>query len=316
MADQFRTYHRNPLNVALHFITTPLGYLSLLCFSQHLSQSALVSQAIPFVTVFLYLVALAIKVPLWINLINAVILFSLAQISVICVANSFMFLDTPFGAGCLLVVAVFGQDVSHWVTGEVTFQSSYTKSFSETLPMLMTHSFYLLPLCIEAVDLSVLEGLMEWFVTRSFVFKVDLSVDSEKLESIGNLTKDISSYDQFPLDMQKSIEQVAQNPEIIKSFYSLYDEKMYNVLFYKSLITKNTLNSKLIGKNTIDGPWFLFPFVNMYSALISLDHENPINVFYPLHPRTETIEFGQVLIHDFNCEPHWYEYIISFLYCF
>merc|ERR1712137_344921 len=110
LANGFFETHKNPLNVALHLVTTPLALASALNLVNTVTGSCKVTQF----TVLVYVLSLfkTLPVALWFAT-------SLAS-AAIGVTACFVDLPWQYAAG-LLAAGYFGQDVAHWITGEITF---------------------------------------------------------------------------------------------------------------------------------------------------------------------------------------------------
>jgi uncharacterized membrane protein YGL010W len=140
LASAFRACHREPLNAVLHLLTTPLG---LLCF---LSLLWRVDPAAPLALVAAYLVSLLVVLPWRLWAVTALVLALLLYMS----------WDLALGLPASLAglaICYFGQDLAHYLTGEPTFQSGYEKRPS-WLRQLLEHTYYLLPLCLDAARRS------------------------------------------------------------------------------------------------------------------------------------------------------------------
>jgi hypothetical protein len=164
LSSNFGAFHRNHVNILLHLLTTPLGTLGLISaiLSSTNSTSLLVSVLLSYLallipavnvgtflgTAFLFsgllVAARHLKIRLWVSL-------------------------------ALIAVAYSLQDLSHWLTGEKTFQSSYSNGgqvgcslsrdlliftilsqidffdFDNWSRQFTEHCLFLLPLCVDLV---------------------------------------------------------------------------------------------------------------------------------------------------------------------
>ena len=153
LCDKFRAYHSDPVNLALHTITTPLAVAVVMSAMSKASRTlgpkgvwvAAINAA--------YLLNMAMSMPPVIFGITAAVMLLLVWVSERATS-------LPWRAHALLFcVGYFGQDVSHWATGESTFQSSYQSGENgEDLTMtadfwsqLLEHTYYLIPLVIDAL---------------------------------------------------------------------------------------------------------------------------------------------------------------------
>ncbi len=73
----------------------------------------------------------------------------------------------------VFVAAYLGQDVAHWLTREPTMQSSYlgaeaNSPWHHSLRMLLLHTYYLVPFCVEAASHSrVWRHVAGWMTPRT-----------------------------------------------------------------------------------------------------------------------------------------------------
>lgn len=117
LGDQFGEYHKDPVNVFFHFVTTPVGLLGAVGLVRYAtkSSSALVAMS------FLYLLTLLPIVP------NGVFAGTCILSGIIVLLASKLEL-TVVASVAFIAAGYFLQDLSHFGTGEKTFQESYTKS--------------------------------------------------------------------------------------------------------------------------------------------------------------------------------------------
>lgn len=139
LSAKFRKFHSDPINVALHFLTTPLGILAVLSVVNKVASGSTLTT----VAMVVYCASLIDKLPP--QLIAMTSLF----VAGLTVASQYtMHLGWLAHAG-LFCVGYFGQDLSHFCTGEQTFQSSYQQD-SDFWSLLAEHTYYLLPLVFES----------------------------------------------------------------------------------------------------------------------------------------------------------------------
>jgi len=144
LSKQFTNYHRDPVNVVLHFLTTPLGLIG----SFSLLNSYTKSTSATLLITFCYLLSLLPILPSG-DFIGTVILCALI---VFC---SRAFRLTFFEASAFVIIGYVLQDMSHIATGEPTFQGTYSAGGHIDLmnPLawvqsFMEHVYYLLPLIV------------------------------------------------------------------------------------------------------------------------------------------------------------------------
>jgi hypothetical protein len=192
LAEKFRDYHRNPANVWLHLITTPLGIYAAFCLLNKATNTTGVSAALACA----YIISLLTRLPVDLVLCVCVMVFALVGLTE----------KVKLGWGMsLLVLAVsfVGQELAHRVTGEPTYMGSYTVgSGNSSLPnaqdwvdLFSEHTYYLLPLVLDVVEadkhvprslpqpdqseLSRLQGLLWVLVPFMFLCFGNFKIDSD-----------------------------------------------------------------------------------------------------------------------------------------
>jgi len=140
----FSTCHLDPVNVALHFVTTPLGMIG--AFSLLYSYTR--SSSVAFLITSVYLLSLLPAVP------NGVFIGTAFLCGLIVFLAKQWKLNLPM-ALLMVVCGYLIQDLAHMATGEETFQASYSDGGQIDLnkPIFwlfsfLEHCYYLLPLCV------------------------------------------------------------------------------------------------------------------------------------------------------------------------
>jgi uncharacterized membrane protein YGL010W len=114
LSAKFSKYHKNDLNILLHFVTTPLGFLGAFGFVRCMTNSSTLNVFI----VMVYLTSLfhlPLGTFLGTCLISCFLLFFCRKLK-LGMYSSLLF----------LVLGYTLQDVAHFITGEETFQESYS----------------------------------------------------------------------------------------------------------------------------------------------------------------------------------------------
>ena len=142
LGHDFQRYHKDPANVILHFITTPLGFVGAISLLRKVTNSSSIAMSI----MGLYLLSLLPIVP------NGDFYGTALFCGFIVLVARNLKLGV-LSAITLIVIGYFIQDLSHLGTGEATFQSTYSDGGHVKLSMdwmwnIMEHSYYLLPLCV------------------------------------------------------------------------------------------------------------------------------------------------------------------------
>jgi hypothetical protein len=68
----------------------------------------------------------------------------------------------------LLAVAYVGQELAHIISNERTFQSTYMNKGLSIPGLLLEHTYYLLPLCLDAF-VNMQDSIAGWFVAHNYV---------------------------------------------------------------------------------------------------------------------------------------------------
>eukprot|EP00051_Salpingoeca_urceolata_P012576 m.155579 g.155579 ORF g.155579 m.155579 type:complete len:639 (-) comp17535_c1_seq1:32-1948(-) len=144
VSEDFHKFHQNPVNVALHLLTSPLGVLGF--FSLVLRASGGVGGSLN-ALVAVYLLSLAPILAVETLVVTAVL--------TVVLANQARALRLSWLASAVvLACGYFGQDLSHYVTGEQTYQSTYegdiTGNFGHFATMATEHVYLLLPLVLDS----------------------------------------------------------------------------------------------------------------------------------------------------------------------
>ena len=153
LSDKFRVFHSHPVNILLHIITTPLS-IAVVMSSISKASKTLDPKGIGVISISsAYLLNMVTSIPPVIFGISAAVLILLIWVSKRITSLSWR------AHAIIFCVGYFGQEVSHWVTDENTFQSSYQSGKNgEDITMttdfwsqLMEHTYYLIPLVIDAL---------------------------------------------------------------------------------------------------------------------------------------------------------------------
>ena len=144
IAEKFRAYHTNSLNVALHMVTTPMGIVAaLIALRQNLAETEYAYEAL----VGAYVVSLLFTLK------NVGLWFATAAWmgGLVVVADQLAPAFDAYATLKLLAAGYVGQELAHLITNEKTFQSSYQFKSLGWPALLLEHTYYLLPLCLDAL---------------------------------------------------------------------------------------------------------------------------------------------------------------------
>jgi len=309
MAADFRACHTNPVNVALHMVTTPAGILGALCL---LNAAHAAGAVLSCALAGLYAMALIYQLPLRLWAANA--------LAMACLAGAATALPlSVLQAAALLVVSYVGQEAAHIITGEVTYQSTYIKA-AGGLAQLGMHTYYLLPLCLDASTRC--HWLSVWFVAHNDVLTCKLESPEEQ-EAMGALTRWVVSqspstehtthwwYTSLPAAAHAAFKTVVESPAISAMFAARFPTCAYTVqpipemneIYIAS--DKHSLNSDTVFyMEHVDGPWVLYPFCHVYRCMCSMNENKQILTEFGQVPSAALLSNGTVAALDFNREIH------------
>lgn len=144
LSSEFLKFHSQPANVLAHLLTTPLGMIGAFCLLRNYTKSSSLAMTVT----ALYLISLLPVLP------SGEFLGTLVLCGVILFASRTIKLNfwSAFG---LIVAGYVLQDAAHYLTGEKTFQSSYSAGGHVDvanpvfwLQAFLEHCYYLLPLVV------------------------------------------------------------------------------------------------------------------------------------------------------------------------
>lgn len=115
LSGEFIKYHQDPTNVLLHLITTPLGFIGALSIFRKVFNSS--SPAVTLCGV--YLLSLLPEVS------NGILAGTTLLCIFVILASRYLKLNF-FVALAFVIAGYFLQDIAHTMTGEKTFQSTYS----------------------------------------------------------------------------------------------------------------------------------------------------------------------------------------------
>ena len=311
LARQFRKYHQNSVNVALHVLTTPLGIVGFL----RLLLVRFDSVAVPCAVCAVYLVCLFRELP------RAIFWRTAVGVAAIC-GIAVQIVGWRLG-GCIgaLITGFVGQDFSHLITGEQTFQSSYMSNAS-WFTQLLEHTYYLLPLVIDSA-LECEYTPLSFFVAQNRLIETRLR-DKRELESLKRIESFVISqrpsqattshfwFSKLPPDLMREFRRVAESPSIREAFARSYGATGYafdivddmNEIYVASSNAGVSSDGVFYMKH-IDGPFGLWPFCSVYRGIIAVNFNQEIETCFTQVPSKSVLSNGDVSIFDFNREVHY-----------
>lgn len=316
---EFRPYHKNALNMALHLITTPMGIISAcsllriyLDYQLQLPRSVQLSQ----LAVAFYCWTLFIKMPVRLWIVNTICMAFCSYISTVYDPN-------PYIALGLMAGAYLGQDLAHWLTGESTFQSSYMKK-KDWPSMLLEHTYYLLPCVLDAIP-HMETTFLYWLVPTNNVVSSKIT-DPEGRQNLADMrqwvldqkpSKDHTTHWWFATLPEKAKEcfaTIASSPPLMEMFHKKFPSNLYacevipgmNEIYVASENYKQNSDTVFYMRH-VDGPWYLFPLCGAYRCILAVNKNERISTVFPHVNQKHTLSDGDVVGFDFNREVHYIE---------
>jgi uncharacterized membrane protein YGL010W len=136
LSNKFNLYHKNNINILIHLITTPLSILEIISIINKISNNTLFVKTLGLI----YYISLAYNdIPF-----NVLCLTSYAISTIVVISNKIK-MKLLYNI-LLFIVGYLAQDLSHYLTNEATYQSSYISD--NFIRHFTEHTYYLLPLII------------------------------------------------------------------------------------------------------------------------------------------------------------------------
>ena len=299
LAADFRKFHKHPLNVALHLVTTPAAVyaISFLVFTYLGSPAAMGMHA-----AWLAIILPSTPLKLW--------LASAAVHALICAAAIATTSLTTLSATVLFAASYFAQDVAHFATCELTFQSSYQGKHDGWLWTLLEHTLHLVPLCFDACWHTENGSLATIFVQRQQVATHKLSAANgpeekellQAVEHVGNWAvqqnprTDVTTHwwwHGLSAEATEKFAFVARSQYLRDALFGkLYPSQTHVVEplegmneLYVACKTYNANSDTVFYRNHVDGPYGIFPFVHVYRSMIAATPNEQIETIFPLSGR-------------------------------
>lgn len=159
LSNDFNLYHNNNINILIHLITTPLSILELISIINKVSNNTSFTKILS----LLYCISLAYNdIPF-----NVLYLTSYAISNIVIISNKIK-IKVLYNI-LLFIVGYLAQDLSHYLTNESTYQSSYINSeyiSPNFIKQFTEHTYYLLPLIITS---SVKSNII---YNNTFLYKI------------------------------------------------------------------------------------------------------------------------------------------------
>ena len=236
---QFCEYHKNSVNIALHLVTTPMAIMSIFLVLRNLLFPA--TDAVESYVGYLKYVNLVYGASLLLNVQLKIWLLTCGQLFLMYYLTTAYLLPLQLSTancGLLFCFGYFGQDFAHYISGEPTFQSSYSNK-NKFWYLLAEHTYFLLPLTIEAL-VRTEDSLVSWFVQHDAILDTKLTTpqDEVNMETILSFVLDSKPtkehtthwwYHQLKGKVKESFDGLANAPQIVKMFQRYYASSIYDI---------------------------------------------------------------------------------------
>jgi len=309
VARDFRPFHTNSVNVAAHLVTTPAGILGALWAVNALAGSSWPSTAV----CVAYALSLVPFLPPRLWAANAACVAGLTVAAASLKPNLAWSVFTAC-AGYLL------QDVAHWACAEPTYAGSYSGS-ENGLNKLLEHTYFLLPLCLDALCHTE-DSVLSWLVPHNHVLFCKL--DSPKQVADRATIRDwvVSQspstdhtthwwYETLPEACKRPFHDIMTSDTMFNMFWSDFKKGLYTVEcvpkmneIYVSSDKHNFNSDTVFYMNHTDGPWGVYPLCGLFRCMCSINYNEQIRTRFPFGGKEFTLSDGDVAGFDFNREIH------------
>lgn len=309
----FLRCHRQPLNVALHCVTTPLGWFGVFALVQTFGDKTLLVAA----------AGLAASIACFVPLTTA--FASAAVIGFLALGSYTLAVGWIWGLVALLV-GFFGQELSHWLTGEVTYQSTY-KTSSSWWRKWLEHTVLLIPALL-VVSSRSRQSPLRLLVARCAVLKTKLTRESQRAD-FADIVRWVrreqptvtSSTHWWQHDLSEAegeaFERLATDGDLIRLISSFHGPgfrvepvRGMNEIYVTGPMKKHSSDT-VFYMGHVDGPWAVFPGATVYRCMLALNANREVTTHYPMStpeghaPESHRLEHGDAVAFDFNRELHY-----------
>ena len=314
VATEFRAYHSNSLNVAVHLITTPACLATALAIAERAQGVAVargITWAYALATVMMCDCSMALKA--W----TTVWTWGIAYGAMALAASAL----TTARLGGAFVAAYVGQELAHYATGEKTYQGSYMGA-SNWLELLVEHTFYLLPLCLDAV-FHMRESFLSWIVAHNYVVRAKLTSakDRAAMKVIEDfVTKEDPDrtctahwwHTRLAEKEKKAFSHIVDSEPIQKMFSDRFRPDAWVVKpvygmneIYVASSHHNNNSDTVFYMEHIDGPWVVYPFCFLYRCMLAVNENIKVETLFTHEGSGGCLSDGDVVGFDFHREIHY-----------
>ena len=314
IAEKFRAYHTNSLNVALHMVTTPMGIVAaLIALRQNLAETEYAYEAL----VGAYVVSLLFTLK------NVGLWFATAAWmgGLVVVADQLAPAFDAYATLKLLAAGYVGQELAHLITNEKTFQSSYQFKSLGWPALLLEHTYYLLPLCLDAL-VHMRESFASWIVAHNYVVRCKLTSKEDRaaLKTVYDFVtaedpaRDQTAhwwYQRLEGKVSDAFTHVMQCEPMTGMFWERFRKDCYNVepipamneIYVASSHHDNNSDTVFYTQHC-DGPWSVYPFCHVYRVMCAVNPNVQVETNFTMERSGGCLSDGDAVGFDYNREIH------------
>jgi len=310
-AREFRTFHNNSFNVALHLVTTPACLSCVVAGIQLRFGDAWVRNIF-----WAYGFAVTLLTPGYgLKLSTTLVWCAIVRVALIMATVCDM-----KTLGVIFASAYVGQELAHLVTGEKTYQASYMDA-SNWPSLLVEHTFYLLPLCLDAV-MHMRESFLSWIIAHNYVVRAKLTSAKEKasLKVIENFVTDEDPdrtctahwwHELLPPKEKKAFTDIVHAAPIQKMFADRFRPDAWAVdpiygmnEIYVASSHHNNNSDTVFYMEHCDGPWSVYPFCFVYRCMLAVNENVQVETNFCHEGTGGCLSDGDIVGFDYHREIH------------
>ncbi|MCC9602800.1 hypothetical protein LOC67_19795 [Stieleria sp. JC731] len=309
----FIRYHTRPINVALHCLTTPMAIVGTYVIACWFHPAALV--------------VLAVSHAVWIVALTPLLVCLSSTAAIAAMATTAWYVSSnPWLGLALFLTGYLGQEASHWISGEATFQSSYRSSRHRLLEFI-DHTVLLLPLLIVSATRRKSSPL-RILVARQAVLQTRLSPEDYRadFDAILNWVRERtptleSSTHWWQHDLEgeagEAFNRLSSDPTLFRTitrFHGAGYEVKPALGMNEVYVTgppKKVSSDTVFYMGHVDGPWAVFPGATLYRCMLALNENLEVTTHFSMaglsseEPVSLRLCHGDAALFDFNRELHY-----------
>merc|ERR1712216_1010663 len=214
----------------------------------------------------------------------------------------------------LMAVGYVGQELAHVVTGEKTIQSTYQFKTPSRPMLLLEHTYFLLPLCIDAL-VHMKESFASWLIAHNYVVRCKLRNKEDKaaLQTVVDfVTKEDPARDcTAHWWYQRLNGDVMECPEMLGMFTKRFRPDCYNIEaipamneIYVASSHHNNNSDTVFYTQHRDGPWSVYPFCHVYRVMLAVNENKQVETHFTMERSGGCLSDGDAVGFDYNREIH------------